>query len=221
MALAVVPCGSWPYRLAGSVAAVRRWLLCGRSRRCARRPSLCGRPLLHPRPPSSGRARGTGGRATERRRTRWSRPCPRRKRPENRLRTMNSTLGRTGGAAHRLPRGGQQNLAAFTYTVAHDLRTPAPAWAVRESCRSTATLSRHGRSTPAIQAAAAHMDAVLASISHLSWCPRPTLTPRKSTSAPCPPPSATSYGPRPRSPGPSDMQTASGSTATPALIRMR
>src|SRR6202042_3325372 len=101
---------------------------------------------------------------------------------ESELRTMNATLERKVGQRTAHLEAANQNLAAFTYSVAHDLRTPLRAisgFAEILTEEYGEPLGDTGRSfTGRIQAAAGHLGSVLDSLPHLSLVSRADINPQ-------------------------------------------
>jgi signal transduction histidine kinase len=172
IALAVV-CGVVAVIAAGSVAAVRRWLLRPFAALRQAAESVAAGHYDTPVPAVGPAELAELGRATERMRTRLVTALAEAEEAESRLRTMNSTLEGQVEQRTAYLEVANKNLAAFTYTVAHDLRTPLRAMGGFAEILAEEygdPLGDTGRSYAGrIQAAAAHMDAVLDSLSHLSW----------------------------------------------------
>jgi signal transduction histidine kinase len=180
-ALAVV-CGVVAVIAAGSMAAVHRWLLrpFAALRQAAESVAAGHYDTLVP---AVGPAElAELGRATERMRIRLVKALAEAEEAESRLQTMNSTLERQVEQRTAHVEVANQNLAAFTYTVAHDLRTPLRAisgFAEILTEEYGEPLGDTGRSYAGrIQAAAERMDAVLDSLSHLSWVSQADINPQ-------------------------------------------
>jgi signal transduction histidine kinase len=180
-ALAVV-CGVVAVIAAGSVAAVRRWLLRPFAALGQAAESVAAGHYDTPVPAVGPAELAELGRATERMRTRLVKALAEAEEAESRLQTMNSTLERQVEQRTAHLEVANQNLAAFTYTVAHDLRTPLRAiggFAEILAEEYGDPLGDTGRSYAGrIQSAAEHMDAVLDSLSHLSWVSQADINPR-------------------------------------------
>ena len=224
MALAVV-CGVVAVIAAGSVAAVHRWLLRPFAAVRQAAESVAAGHYDTPVPAVGPAELAELGRATERMRTRLVTALAEAGEAESRLQTMNATLeGQVGRRAAYLEVA-NKNLAAFTYTVAHDLRTPLRAiggFAEILTDEYGDPLGDTGRGYAGrIQAAAEHMDAVLDSLTHLSWVSQADLNPQEvDLSA-----EATAIGDqlRARDPGRRVRMTIEDGirvTADPGLIRM-
>jgi signal transduction histidine kinase len=181
VALAVV-CGVVAVIAAGSVAAVRRWLLRPfAALRQAAESVAAGHYDTHI--PAVGPAElAELGRAAERMRIRLVAALTEAGQAESRLQAMNATLERQVEQRTAHLDVANKNLAAFTYTAAHDLRTPLRAisgFAEILAEEYGDPLGDTGRSYCArIQAAAQHMDAVLDSLSHLSWVSQADINPQ-------------------------------------------
>jgi signal transduction histidine kinase len=180
-ALAVV-CGVVAVIAAGSVAAVRRWLLRPFAALRQAAESVAGGHYDTPVPAVGPAELAELGQATERMRTRLVAALAEAGQAENRLQTMNTTLeGQVQQRTAHLEMA-NKNLAAFTYSVAHDLRTPLRAvggFAEILAEEYGDPLGDTGRSYAGrIQAAAHHMDAVLDSLSHLSWVSQADINPQ-------------------------------------------
>jgi signal transduction histidine kinase len=174
-ALAVV-CAVVVAVAAGSVAAVRRWLL---------RPFA----LLHQaaeavaageydtRVPAVGPAElAELGRATERMRTQLVAALAEAELAQIRLRAMNETLGQQVQQRTAHLEIANRNLATFTYSAAHDLRTPLRAISGYAEILTEdygERLDETGHSYAGrIQVAADHIGALLDGLSHLSQVSR-------------------------------------------------
>lgn len=181
VALAVV-CGVVAVIAAGSVAAVRRWLLRPLAALGQAAESVAaGHYDTHI--PAVGPAElAELGRAAERMRTRLVAALTEAGQAESGLQALNATLERQVEQRTAHLEVANKNLAAFTYTVAHDLRTPLRAisgFAEILAEEYGDPLGDTGRSYSArIQAAAQHMDAVLDSLSHLSWVSQADIDPQ-------------------------------------------
>ncbi len=181
LALAVV-CGVVAVIAAGSVAAVRRWLLRPFAALRLAAESVADGHYDTPVPAVGPAELAELGRATERMRTRLVKALAEAEEAESRLQTMNSTLERQVGQRTAHLEVANRNLGAFTYTAAHDLRTPLRAiggFAEILAEEYGDPLGDTGRSYAGrIQAAAEHMDAVLDSLSHLSWVSQADINPQ-------------------------------------------
>ena len=179
-ALAVV-CGVVAVIAASSVAAVRRWLLRPFAALRQAAESVAAGHYGTPVPAVGPAELAELGRATERMRTRLVTALAEAEQAESKLRTMNATLERQVGQRTAHLEVANKNLAAFTYTVAHDLRTPLRAMGGFAEILTEEygdPLGDTGRSyTERIQVAAEHMDAVLDSLSHLSWVSQADIHP--------------------------------------------
>ena len=175
ISLAVV-CAVVAVVAAGGVVAVRRWLLGPfTALRQAAESVADGHYDTHV--PAVGPAElAELGQSAERMRTRLVAALAEAGQAESELRTMNGTLERKVGQRTAHLEAANQNLAAFTYSVAHDLRTPLRAisgFAEILTEEYGEPLGDTGRSfTGRIQAAAEHMGSVLDSLSHLSLVSR-------------------------------------------------
>ena len=171
-ALAVV-CGVVAVIAAGSVAAVRRWLLRPFAALRQAAESVAAGHYDTPVPAVGPAELAELGRATERMRTCLVTALAEAEEAESRLRTMNSTLERQVEQRTAYLEVANKNLAALTYTIAHDLRTPLRAisgFAEILAEEYGDPLGDTGRSYAGrIQAAAERMDAVVDSLTHLSW----------------------------------------------------
>lgn len=181
MALAVV-CGVVAMIAAGSLAAVRRWLLRPFAALRQAAESVAAGQYDTPVPAVGPAELAELGRATERMRTRLVTALAEAEEAESRLRTMNSTLEGQVEQRTAYLEVANKNLAAFTYTVAHDLRTPLRAMGGFAEILAEEygdPLGDTGRSYAGrIQAAAKHMDAVLDSLTHLSWVSQADINPQ-------------------------------------------
>ncbi|HZC62313.1 MAG TPA: ATP-binding protein [Streptosporangiaceae bacterium] len=181
IALAVV-CGVVAVIAAGSVAAVRRWLLRPFAALRQAAESVAAGQYDTPVPAVGPAELAELGRATERMRTRLVTALAEAEEAESRLRIMNSTLEGQVEQRTAYLEVANKNLAAFTYTVAHDLRTPLRAMGGFAEILAEEygdPLGDTGRSYAGrIQAAAEHMDAVLDSLSHLSWVSQADINPQ-------------------------------------------
>jgi signal transduction histidine kinase len=181
MALAVV-CGVVAVIAAGSVVAVRRWLLRPFAALRQAAESVAAGHYDTPVPAVGPAELAELGQATERMRTRLVTALTEAGQAESRLQVMNATLERQVGQRTAHLEVANKNLAAFTYTVAHDLRTPLRAvggFAEILAEEYGGLLGETGRGYSArIQAAAQHMDAVLDSLSHLSWVSQADINPQ-------------------------------------------
>jgi signal transduction histidine kinase len=164
------------------VAAVRRWLLRPFAALRQAAESVAAGQYDTPVPAVGPAELAELGRATERMRTRLVTTLAEAEEAESRLRTMNATLERQVEQRTAHLEVANKNLAAFTYTVAHDLRTPLRAMGGFAEILAEEygdPLGDTGRSYAGrIQAAAQHMDAVLDSLSHLSWVSQADITPQ-------------------------------------------
>jgi signal transduction histidine kinase len=181
IALAVV-CGVVAVIAAGSVAAVRRWLLRPLAALRQAAESVAAGHYDTPVPAVGPAELAELGQATNRMRNRLVTALAEAGQAESRLQTMNATLeGQVEQRTAHLE-ASNKNLAAFTYSVAHDLRTPLRAMAGFAEILTEEygdPLGVGGRSyTARIQAAAEHMDAVLDSLSHLSWVSQADINPQ-------------------------------------------
>ena len=167
---------------AGVVVAVRRWLLRPfSSLRQAAESVAAGH--YDTRVPAVGPAElAELGQAAERMRTRLVAALAEAGRAEASLRTLNATLEQQVRQRTAHLEAANQNLATFTYSVAHDLRTPLRAisgFAEILTEEYADSLGDTGRSyTGRIQAAGEHMGAVLDSLSHLSWVSQADINPQ-------------------------------------------
>jgi signal transduction histidine kinase len=181
IALAVV-CGVVAVIAAGSVAAVRRWLLRPFAALRQAAESVAAGHYDTPIPAVGPAELAELGRAAERMRTRLVAALTEAEQAESGLQAMNATLERQVEQRTAHLEVANKNLAAFTYTVAHDLRTPLRAisgFAEILAEEYGDPLGDTGRSYSArIQAAAQHMDAVLDSLSHLSWVSQADIDPQ-------------------------------------------
>jgi signal transduction histidine kinase len=174
-ALAVV-CALVVAGAAGGVVAVRRWLL---------RPfallhqaaEAVAAGQYHTRVPAVGPAElAELGRATERMRTQLVAALAEAEEAQTRLRTMNETLGQQVRQRTAHLEIANRNLATFTYSAAHDLRTPLRAISgyaeiLTEDYGERMDESGHSYAGR-IQAAADHIGALLDGLSHLSQVSR-------------------------------------------------
>jgi signal transduction histidine kinase len=177
IALAVV-CGVVAVIAAGSVAAVLRPLAALRQAA----ESVAAGHYDTPVPAVGPAELAELGQATNRMRTRLVTALAEAGQAESRLQTMNATLERQVEQRTVHLEVANKNLAAFTYSIAHDLRTPLRAMGGFAEILTEEfgdPLGVGGRSYAArIQAAAEHMDAVLDSLSHLSWVSQADINPR-------------------------------------------
>jgi signal transduction histidine kinase len=179
-ALAVV-CAVVAVIAAGSVAAVRQWLLRPFTELRQAAESVAAGHYDTPVPAVGPAELAELGQAAERMRTRLVTALAEAGQAESRLRTMNATLERLVRQRTAHLEVANKNLAAFTYSVAHDLRTPLRAisgFAEILTDEYGDPLGDTGRSYAArIQAAGEHMDAVLDSLSLLSWVSQADINP--------------------------------------------
>jgi signal transduction histidine kinase len=174
-ALAVV-CAVVVVVAAGSVVAVRRWLLrpFAQLHRAAEAVAA-GQYDTHV--PAVGPAElAELGRATERMRIQLVAALAEAEQAQTKLRTMNSTLGQQVQQRTAHLEIANKNLATFTYSAAHDVRTPLRAISGYAEILAEDygdRLDEAGRSYAGrIQAAAGHMGALLDGLSHLSQVSR-------------------------------------------------
>jgi signal transduction histidine kinase len=174
-ALAVV-CAVVVVVAAGTVAAVRRWLLrpFAQLHRAAEAVAA-GQYDTHV--PAVGPAElAELGRATERMRTQLVAALAEAERAQSKLRTMNETLGQQVQQRTAHLEIANRNLATFTYSAAHDLRTPLRAISGYAEILTEDygdRLDETGHSYAGrIQIAADHIGALLDGLSHLSQVSR-------------------------------------------------
>jgi signal transduction histidine kinase len=170
-ALAVV-CAVVVVVAAGSVAAVRRWLLRPFAQ-LHRAAEAVAAGQYDTRVPAVGPAElAELGRATERMRTQLVAALAEAERAQSKLRTMNETLGQQVQQRTAHLEIANKNLATFTYSAAHDVRTPLRAISGYAEILAEDygdRLDEAGRSYAGrIQAAAGHMGALLDGLSQLS-----------------------------------------------------
>ena len=181
IALAVV-CGVVAVVAAGGVVAVRRWLLGPFTALRQAAESVADGHYDTPVPAVGPAELAELGQSAERMRTRLVAALAEAGQAESELRTMNATLERKVGQRTAHLEAANQNLAAFTYSVAHDLRTPLRAisgFAEILTEEYGEPLGDTGRSfTGRIQAAAEHMGSVLDSLSHLSLVSQADINPQ-------------------------------------------
>jgi signal transduction histidine kinase len=174
-ALAVV-CAVVIVVAAGSVAAVRRWLLRPFAQLHQAAEAVAA-GQYDTRVPAVGPAElAELGRATERMRTQLVAALAEAEQAQIRLRTMNATLGQQVQQRTAHLEIANRNLATFTYSAAHDLRTPLRAISGYAEILTEdygERLDETGHSYAGrIQAAADHIGALLDGLSHLSQVSR-------------------------------------------------
>jgi signal transduction histidine kinase len=170
-ALAVV-CAVVVVVAAGSVVAVRRWLLRPFAQ-LHRAAEAVAAGQYDTRVPAVGPAElAELGRATERMRTQLVAALAEAERAQSKLRSMNETLGQQVQQRTAHLEIANKNLATFTYSAAHDVRTPLRAISGYAEILAEDygdRLDEAGRSYAGrIQAAAGHMGALLDGLSQLS-----------------------------------------------------
>jgi signal transduction histidine kinase len=181
IALAVV-CAVVALVAAGVVAAVRRWLLRPITALRQAAESVAAGHYDTPVPVVGPAELAELSRVTERMRTRLVAALAEAEQAEIRLRTLNATLEHQVQQRTAHLEIASKNLAALTYSVAHDLRTPLRAvsgYAEILTQDYGDLLDETGRNHAVrIQAAGQHMGAVLDSLAHLTRISQAHMNPR-------------------------------------------